>query len=397
MPVKSADTMLGESISWEDMPAPYLDEFLDMQFLTTDPAASLFPNFEGVDSANVDFTDFITQPSSPKYHHQIHHDCMWSGTCVDKSHPSKKRGMMMAQAQAQMQMQQQQQQQSDTNNKSTLESTNNVAVKVVTQKSIMTPNVMKTIMSKSSSSSISSSISNSKLASSQRSLLISSSRINTNTAALTQKIQNTSRCIESSSRQSAEFDSMMNASIAHLRPDTPLSLGDDVPEFKHNIDLTPCPSSNRMKFNDPNSIKIINALAEHLEETSNSLNDPINPFIGSFRHNKSTPTDLNEILTDITFLSDYEDLADDSSIIDMDDDDQLEEHDYKSKLFTNNLMSQASTSSTASTRTTINHHEFISDHSYTRPKGSRYDLTELGVQTPSDSGELLHLLFYHYR
>jgi hypothetical protein len=398
MPVKSADTMMasGQQLDsmWNDMTPAYFDEFLDMQFLNTDPAASLFPNYEGPDAGSMDFSDIITQPSSPKF--QIrHHDCMWSGTCVDKSHPSKKKGMCAAAAAAAAAAAQLQQQSQSQSAAAQLESPS-AAVKVVTQKSIMTPNVMKTMMSSSKGSAISSSISNSKLAG-QRSLLISNNnnsntvsnlRVNTNTAALTQKHSiNTARCIESS-RQSAEFDSMMNASIASLRPDTPLSLGDDVPEFKHNIDLTPCPSSNRMKFNDPNSIKIINALAEHLEETSNSLNDPINPFMGGFRANKSTPTDLNEILTDITFLSDYEDLNDDSSIIDMDDDD-LDEHDYKSKMFANSLMSQASTSSTSSTmsRSTINHHEFISDHSYTRPKGSHYDPIALGVQTPSDSGE----------
>ncbi|KAG5684898.1 hypothetical protein PVAND_014108 [Polypedilum vanderplanki] len=390
MPVKSqADTMLSshlDSIWTDNMPsmAHFDDEHFDMQFLTSDPALSLFPNYEGIDNITMDFSEIITQPSSPKL--QIrHHDCMWSGTCVDKSHPSKRKGLNQCSAQSQ-QSQLQQQQHTESSSKSTLE-LSNVAVKVITQKNIMTPNVMKTIMNKNNSNN--NSISNSKIATNQRSLLINNNnnRVNTNTAPLTNKIQNTSKSIELNSRhQSCEFDSIMNASIANLRPDTPLSLGDDVPEFKHNIDLTPCPSSNRMKFNDPNSIKIINALAEHLEETSNSLNDPINPFMNGFRANKSTPTDLNEILTDITFLSDYEDLGDDSSIIDMDDDDQMDENDYK-----NSLMSQASTSSSTSSgmisRNTINHHEFISDHSYTRPKGSHYDPIALGVQTPSDSEE----------
>ncbi|CAG9801945.1 unnamed protein product [Chironomus riparius] len=385
MPVKSADTMLSshfESIQWYE--TSNLDEFFDMNLLGMEPSEALFPNFDEFDSGNMDLNDLITAPSSPTSKYQIrHHDCMWSGTCVDKSHPSKKKGLSLCTAQLM---------QSD---KAAMEST--VAVKVESQKTIMTPtNIMRTIMCKSSSNNnnnINNNNSNAKLSSNGRSLLINnnnnnSNRINTNTAALTQKSQNTlNKCIDSNSKH--EFDSIMNASIVNLRPDTPLSLGDDVPDLKHNIDLTPCPSSNRMKFNDPNSIKIINALAEHLEETSNSFNDPINPFMSSFRNKGSSPTDLNDILTDITLLSDYEDMNDDSSIIDMDDDDQMDEHDYKSKIFAHNLMSQASTSSMSSAssqRTTVNY-EFISDHSYTRPKGSRYDPIALGVQTPSDSEE----------
>lgn len=388
MPVKSADTMISshfDSMSWIE--ESNLDEFFDMKLLEIEPVESLFPNFDTYDSGNMDLNDFITAPSSPTSKYQIrHHDCMWSGTCVDKSHPSKKKGLSLCTAQSM---------QSD---KTTIES--NAAVKVESQKTIMTQSVMRTIMCKNSNNLNNSNNSNAKLISNGRSLLINNNnnnnnlnRINTNTAPLTQKShQNmSSKCIDSNSSKQ-EFDSIMNASIGNLRPDTPLSLGDDVPDLKHNIDLTPCPSSNRMKFNDPNSIKIINALAEHLEETSNSFNDPINTFMGNFRNAKSSPTDLNDILTDITLLSDYEDMNDDSSIIDMDDDDQLDEHDYKSKMFSHNIMSQASTSSscssssTASQRSTMNY-EFISDHSYTRPKGSRYDPIALGVQTPSDSEE----------
>lgn len=401
MPVKSADTMISshfESIQWYE--TSNLDEFFDMKFLDIEPADTLFPNFDIYDNGNMDLNDLITAPSSPTSKYQIrHHDCMWSGTCVDKSHPSKKKGLSLCTAQSM---------QSD---KAAMDST--AAVKVESQKTIMTPtNIMRTIMCKNSNNNNNNlNNSNAKLSSNGRSLLINNNnynsnnnnnRINTNTAALTQKSQNTSsKCIDSNSSKH-EFDSIMNASIVNLRPDTPLSLGDDVPDLKHNIDLTPCPSSNRMKFNDPNSIKIINALAEHLEETSNSFNDPINPFMSSFRNKGSSPTDLNDILTDITLLSDYEDMNDDSSIIDMDDDDQMDEHDYKSKIFAHNLMSQASTSSISSTssqRTTVNY-EFISDHSYTRPKGSRYDPIALGVQTPSDSGEfityLLHFFIYFY-
>ncbi|CAO1379286.1 unnamed protein product, partial [Diamesa tonsa] len=80
--------------------------------------------------------------------------------------------------------------------------------------------------------------------------------------------------------QSTTNSQPQSTSMNSLRPDTPLTLGDDAPEFKHHIDLTPCPSSN--------------------------------------------------------------------------------------------LNSQ---------------HEYMGDHSYTRPKNSHYDMHLLGVQTPSDSEE----------
>jgi hypothetical protein len=373
MPVRipKSDTMLSSQFEqnlWCDT-SLYVnmdEEDWGMKFLDVEQSDSLFAGLNTFDSANMDFSDILTAPSSPKY--QIrHHDCMWSGTCVDKSHPSKRKGLNICPAST-----------SATN-------IQNDASKITTDKicssvkNIMTPNsVMKSIVSKDKIPA-------------GRSLLINS-RVNTNTAPTKTNQQNRDVKLSIDSSCSKEFDSMINASISSLRPDTPLSLGDDVPEFKHNIDLTPCPSGNRMKFSDPNSTKIINMLREHLEETSNSLNDPAIPFMGSFnKGQRTTPTDLNDILTDITFLSDYEDLADDSSNVDMDEDilDDFDD-DCKSSMF-NKILSQSSLPSTssASSSRTISHHEFISDHSYTRPKGSRYDPIALGVQTPSDSGELL--------
>lgn len=371
--IQKSDTMSSQfdpNLSWCDT-SPYmnLDEedwgrvsFLDVE--QPDSLLSASINFDN----NVDLSDILTSTSTPKY--QIrHHDCMWSGTCVDKSHPSKKKGANSCPANI-----------AHTPN----EATKMTSDKLSNLKTIMTPNnVVKSIM-------------NQDKIPAGRSLLINS-RVNTNTAPTksSQQSKEVKLSIDSSSK---EFDTIMNASINSLRPDTPLSLGEDVPDFKHNIDLTPCPSGNRMKFSDPNSTKIINMLREHLEETSNSLNDPTMPFLGAFnKGQRTTPTDLNDILTDITFLSDYEDLADDSSNVDMDEDilDDFDD-DCKSSMF-NKIISQnvlPAASSSSSSRT-ISHHEFISDHSYTRPKGSRYDPIALGVQTPSDSGELMTLVVFH--
>lgn len=377
MPVRihKSDTMLSTSFdptpSWCDTSSLDLEEDdWAMSFLDVEQSEKLLTSFNAFDSTNIDFSEILTAPSSPKY--QIrNHDCMWSGTCVDKSHPSKKKGINLCPASTSTTSTQQPQSDTCTATQKFTET----AAKFCTAKTIMSP-----------SSVMKNNISCKDKIPAGRSLLLNS-RINTNTAPTKMVQQNKeSKSIDGSSK---EFETIMSASISSLRPDTPLSLGDDVPEFKHNIDLTPCPSSNRMKFSDPNSTKIINMLAEHLEETSNSLND-MTQFIGPFKHNRTTPTDLNDILRDITYLSDYEDLGDDSSAVDMDvDDDNDNVDDIESNnnkfntLFSKRILQQATSSRT------ISHHEFISDHSYTRPKGSRYDPISLGVQTPSDSGELL--------
>lgn len=376
MPVRThkSDTMLSSSQFdhnlWCDTSSLYInmdEEDWAMKFLDVEQSEKLLTSFSTFDSTNMDFSDILTAPPSPKY--QIrHHDCMWSGTCVDKSHPSKKKGLNLCPASTSTSSTQQPQNDTCTTLQKFTEPT---TLKLGTAKTIMTPNNIKSIVCKEKIPA-------------GRSLLLNS-RINTNTAPTKMLLQNKeSKSIDGSSCK--EFESLMNMSINGLRPDTPLSLGDDVPEFKHNIDLTPCPSSNRMKFSDANSTKIINMLAEHLEETSNCLSDTT-PFISAFRNTRTTPTDLNDILTDITFLSDYEDLADDSSAVDIDDDENTTEIDFKTnrfnKILTTSVLPQATSSRT------ISHHEFISDHSYTRPKGSRYDPIALGVQTPSDSGELM--------
>lgn len=372
MPVRitKSETMLSSQFDhiWSDTSSLYMHMDEDdwaMKFLDVEQSELQLTGLNSFDSANMDFNDILTAPPSPKY--QIrHHDCMWSGTCVDKSHPSKKKGLNLCPASTSTINTQQPQNDICTTGQKPSETTEKICT---TAKTIMTPISVKSLVCKDKIPA-------------GRSLLINS-RINTNTAPT--KISQQSKSIDGQK----EFDTILNDSISSLRPDTPLSLGDDVPELKHNIDLTPCPSSNRMKFSDPNSTKIINMLREHLEESSGCLNDAT-PFTGSFRNGqRATPTDLNDILTDITFLSDYEDLADNSSDVDMDDEDNADDDDddYKSnklgKLLTSSVLPPATSSRT------ISHHEFISDHSYTRPKGSRYDPISLGVQTPSDSGELM--------
>lgn len=361
VPIHKSDMMLSslnDQSIWSDTTNLILDDDdWAMNFLNVEQSDKLLNGFSAFDSTNMDFSEIITAPSSPKY--QIrHHDCMWSGTCVDKSHPSKKKGINLCPA--------------STSTTSTQQPQNDTcpATQKLTETTAKFGNA-KTIMSPSS---MGKSIACKDKIPAGRSLLLNP-RINTNTAPTKMVHQNKeSKNIIGFCK---ELDTFMDASISSPRPDTPLSSGEYVTEFKHNIDLTPCPSGNRMKFTDASSARIINMLAEHLEETSHSLIDTT-PFIGAFKNSQSTPNDLNDVLEDITYLSDYEG----SSAVNMnDDDDNVEEIDYKSNKFSK-ILSMGNLP-----QATISHHEFISDHSYTRPKGSRYDPMSLGVQTPSDSGE----------
>lgn len=364
MPVRitNSDTMLTSQFDhlWCDTPSWYMSMDEDdwaMKFLDMD-TSDILNEMNTFDSANMDFSDILTSTSSPKY--QIrHHDCMWSGTCVDKSHPSKKKGINLCPASTSTTTTHQPQNDTCTMTQKPAD----ITAKFATAKAIMSP-----------SSFMSKNMACKDKIPAGRSLLINS-RINTNTAPTKTSHQiNDSRSIDGSCK---ELDTVMNVSISSLRPDTPLSLGDDVPEFKNSIDLTPCPSSNRVKFDDPNSTKIINMLAEQLEETVNDNT----PIIGPYNLTR-TANDLNDILTDITFLSDYEDLGDDSSALDIDDDEASDEMDFKSSKM-NKILGSSILPKVLTPR------PFMDDHSYTRPKGSRYDLNALGVQTPSDSGELM--------
>lgn len=351
--------------------SPNLDEDFDhMKFLDVDQS-ELMKGGTVFDNATIDLSEFIlTAPSSPKY--QIrNHDCMWSGTCVDKSHPSKKRGLNLCPASTSSTTATNQPQNNETCCTTMMTTTMQKPSEKcgsLAKTIMMTPNNMKTIIA-------------CKKIPAGSSLLINS-RINTNTAPTKMNLQiKDSMSIDSSCK---DFDQFVNV---NLRPDTPLSLGDDVPEFKNNIDLTPCPSGNRVKFNetknyDQQSMKIINMLVEHLEDPNEA--SPVGAF-----GNHRTANDLNDILTDITFLSDYEDMAEDSSAVDIDDDEEME---FKSSKYSKSCGSSSQASSSSSSSSSSRTHgqfEFISDHSYTRPKGSRFDPCTLGVQTPSDSGECL--------
>ncbi|GAB0089138.1 hypothetical protein DMENIID0001_036320 [Sergentomyia squamirostris] len=181
-----------------------------------------------------------------------------------------------------------------------------------------------------------------------------------------------------------------------LRPDTPLSLDNDPPEFKHTFDLAACTvGSNKWNLtNSDDDAKIITMLKEHLEDTSSDgKGENIKAFIGGYKSNS-----LADLLTDIKTLSDYEEEEEeeeedaDDSAIDTDHDDILasvtrpESCQVSPQIVSSPISSsQSSISSTPHiTGSTTGMVEAHSDHCYTRS----IDLSGLGVQTPSDSGEL---------
>lgn len=157
------------------------------------------------------------------------------------------------------------------------------------------------------------------------------------------------------------------------RPDTPLSLDDDPPEFKHTTDVSACTmGSNRMSLvsDTETPTEIINLLKEHLEDTSLQVkNSKLHSLLPGGKADS-----LSDFLKDIKTLSDYEDL---------DGEDSVEENESDSDSHGNAASGVSSYDYSQTTH---------SDHSYTRSK-NRVDVIGLGVQTPSDSGEFPFLIF----
>lgn len=180
------------------------------------------------------------------------------------------------------------------------------------------------------------------------------------------------------------------------RPDTPLSLDDDVPEFKHTIDLAACTmGSNKMSLLTESPTEIINIMKEHLEDTSSNR---IPKVFGYMSGIKSADA-FDEVMKDIRTLSDYEDELDDEDADESDATNDSFNISCKMVSLQSNQQSQASllisSSAQHSTTTYENTQSMHSDHSYTRCKRSPVDIVNLGVQTPSDSG-WLHSLFLNF-
>lgn len=351
-----------EHIDW-DSSAFQMMQIESSEFMTT------VAEFEQMDPA-LSSGLWPDQPVSPKL--QIrNHDCMWSGSCADQSHPGKF-GACGADHGPQPQ---------------------EAAFNTVTAVAAASLNSQKSaaILTPSNSSNIITTtpkINPAKAAQipAGRSLLINP-RIKQQNSHQNQisRIPNVSTQDFLRERESAM--------PMHGRPDTPLSLDEDPPEFKHNIDLATCTiGSNRLSLtgsrpyrhhhpthDEASSSRIINMLKEQLEDTES----------GSLRTYMTSSTGEIGSLTDL--LNDLEEIEGDSSHEELDSD--TESNSSRSSKgglpggYTHAHHQGNSSSSSSSSSSSYEYQgTHVGDHSYTLVK-KHFNPNELGVQTPSDSEE----------
>lgn len=377
-------------IDWDQ---DYRFQLMDLptsEFLTS--AAELEQTYGGVNCPVSGWDQLV----SPKL--QIrNHDCMWSGTCFDQSHPGKmgcgtNHGTTNS---------------TDAEDQSVATNTFNTVTAVAaaslnsnvaaTQKPILTPSNTSAL---NINNNMTPKITTFKTQTAQipagRSLLIN--------PRTKQQQQQMSRIPTVST---SDFLRDRETSVPlHTRPDTPLSLDEDPPEFKHNIDLATCTiGSNRLSLtgssrhynnhlnhhDDPSSHRIINMLKEQLEDTeSGSLRTCMTSSSGEIGSLTDLLNDLEEIEGD-----DGEDSHGDDLDSDTDSNADISSSRSSSKgggmpggytQAHHQEMSPSSSSSSSSSSSYEYQGTHVGDHSYTRPK-DRYHLTGLGVQTPSDSEE----------
>lgn len=290
-------------------------------------------------NSDIDFTKYYESPLSPKS--QIrHHDCMWSGRCT--THPEKlqcnnvvktRTEPIVKKASIQQNDTQQQQQQQPEQQHQQLPSQSQ-------QQAIQTKKIQQESIPAGQS-------------------LLINSRLNQPKPAIIKV-------------PSVSTNDFLKDREYIARPDTPLSLDDDPPEFKHTTDVSACTmGSNRMSLVADNETptEIINLLKEHLEDTSLQLkNSKLRSLLPGSKNDS-----LNDFMKDMKQLSDYDDDGEDSN----------EENESDSD---SNGNTASGVSSYDYSQTTH------SDHSYTRSK-NRVDVIGLGVQTPSDSGKYFSISF----
>lgn len=299
-----------------------------------------------------DFANSYDRPISPRSLIR-HHDCMWSGRCT--THPDKLHCNYMKQRQNDAQ--QQPQKNTSATNGDKITSTINVTSNdsATQQLQSIQPSLTLQKLKPDQCESIPAG----------RSLLIKNQTTNKMTPIIKLPTVTTNDFLKE-----REF-------IA--RPDTPLSLDDDPPVFKHTIDLAACTmGSNKMSLVNGDDhdapTEIINMLKEHLEdENANNFqmrSKLTNVFMPTSGNNSNDS--LTDLIKDIKSLSDFEGI-DEESCEDVDSDSEITDNSMNSK---EHAQSHFENSQTA----------MHSDHSYTRSK-SRVDVIGLGVQTPSDSGK----------
>lgn len=370
---------------------------MDWDDATTDIALLDLPALEFTTESDSCFSPYggnlFETPMSPK-HQIISHDCMWSGTCGDKSHPGKTHPINTPCSTATSIL--------PTPNNSNVNScklTNINKINLIQPQSAATQIPQTQVVKQQ--------VKQEMKIPAGRSLL---RNFNNNS--------NSNNIINSSSKQLIR-NGVNDKGGTTTRPDTPLSLDDDSPEFKHHIDLAGTIAgtmnnqfSNGRKIsicaNNDDSSHIITLLKEHLEDDdiqgqkSGQILEILSNTFGNDANGQS-----DNVLDYLKYLSDYEEFDDDSAV-DMDSDsDEFSSsssgYGCSSSIMKNDKYSSciSSSSSTNSNNNAQSSHvpvpydyqeTHFGDHSYTRPK-DRFDTRDLGVQTPSDSGKFKSLLY----
>lgn len=472
MPVKSNDIAM-EPVSTDDW-----DNSLYSEFDWNDLNLCDLPKLDY--TTHPDEFDFIPMEPMQSPKQQIrHHDCMWSGTCVDKSHPGK---MKFCSANAAASGGGTSSNSATTASSTTTNTTAAASVKTTAASNINGLNInsnnnnsISKINNNNNNTAATATILNNKMNTIKaqqipagRSLLLNSrlnqkhnnnnnnSNYNNNTNNQQQHNNNNTMICDgggggdgnNNNNNYYKQQKPQQQQQQHLtRPDTPLSLDDDVPEFKHEINTTtpecPITGSGRMHFipETMTSSQIISMLREHLEDDNRNLD------IGSIINTVTSAPKENaflDILTDLKYLSDYEELDEDSAI-DMDSGDsdntdnihynnglllqqqcqqqlqQEQQHqqynhhtdllshqikteidddcDYDDETLHNGSIISTRMNSNGNTNTN-SYDSHVGDHSYTKPEKekrpkNRVDTHKFGIDTPSDSGKWkMHLIIF---
>lgn len=329
----------------------------------------------------------------------ISHDCMWSGTCEDISHPGKphfnnKNSCCKGSSSS-----------SNTTSSNSTTTNNNNNVKNINNSQQQNNNNNTTNNSSSNNNN------NNNIQ------IVKSGSVKLNEIPAGRSLLLSSRINHQKTHHHQNHRITNDKGGTQTRPDTPLSLDDETPEFKHQIDLigTITRGGNghhnqhqQIKREREDSLSIINLIKDHLEEdidiehcsvggagkNGGSSGNILDIISSKFDHTNENVLDY------LKLLSDYEE--------DENDDDSAVESDseYASSSYERSSQnSNASSSSGGKIGNSNNHNNnhnnnnsylptikveyqetSFGDHSYTLPK-NRFDTRDLGVQTPSDSGK----------
>uniref|UniRef100_A0A336MPM9 CSON002806 protein n=1 Tax=Culicoides sonorensis TaxID=179676 RepID=A0A336MPM9_CULSO len=376
MPVKmeldNESMVYSMGMDWDDATTNMaLLDLPSLEFTTDDPYFST----HGV--------SLFDAPLSPK-HQIISHDCMWSGSCGDKSHPGKTHPLNTPCSTATS---------ISPSNSSSCNNNNNVnSCKMININNNLNSGNNKINLNQQQNQVVKQQVTTikqeQKIPAGRSLLLNSRSNLTSKSTLIRNEVKNGSGTI--------------------TRPDTPLSLDDDSPEFKHHIDLAGTIAgtmnnqfSNGRKIsisaNSTDETHIITLLKEHLEEDNNGSQS--SGFLELLSNTFNRDDNQNENVLDyLKYLSDYDVEEEDDSAVDMDESDSDEYTSSSSGYGCSSSNSigkkiQYNSNNCAQLSNVPVSYDYqetnFGDHSYTRPK-DRFDTRDLGVQTPSDSVKYYH-------